>query len=327
MGFSAAVIGGVGALSGMFGGGGAGDVKAPPSYQFQNMGGADVGAYGGIQGLGQFGNLATGTLPYAQSTFNQQFNNPYAGGAQSGANFASGLGQNAALGAYGAGSQLTGAGKGALPYAQQIFQTSMDPQQALYNRTFQQTQDAVNAQNAASGISTTPYGAGVAGEALGNFNMNWQNQQLQRQALGAQAGGGLIGQAGGAINTGTSLMNAAPGAYAQASAMPFGTYSGIGQNQNQFTSQYLSQILQAQGVPQQQIQDYIAYLSAGTSQQNANTALFQQQLNQNQMAFNQQQQYGSQLGKSLYGIGQGPSGGWGSFFGGGGGGGMQGTLP
>ena len=310
MGLTTGIIGGIGALSGLFGGGGASNIQSPPSYSYMNMPGADAGAYGGIGNLSQYGNAGASTLPYATNTFQGLYNNPYAAGAQGGANYASGLGQTAALGAYGAGANLTGAGIGMLPYASSIMNTAMDPQGALYNQTLGQVTNAANAQNAASGISMTPYGAGVANTANSNFNINWENNQLAREATGASAAGGLLSNAGGAINTGTGIMNTAPGQYASAAAMPYATAAGIGQGQNAATSSYLSNIMQAQGIPQQQIQDYLTYMQGGTAQQNANTNLMQTQINQSNAAYNQQMGYGTMLGSSLYGIGKGPTGGW-----------------
>src|SRR5258708_23118892 len=105
---------------------------------------------------------------------------------QQGAGVASGLGQNAAMGAYGAGGQLMGAGQQLLPWGQQIMNTGFDPQQALYHRTQQQTQDQTRAGLEARGLDSSPYGAGVEGQTMANFNIDWQNQQLQRQAPAAR---------------------------------------------------------------------------------------------------------------------------------------------
>jgi hypothetical protein len=78
----------------------------------------------------------------------------------------------------------------------------MDPQQALYNRTMQQTLDQTRAINAMSGVGTSPYGAGVAGQTMANANLNWQNAQLQRQMqglIGASQGASTQSQLGGQI--------------------------------------------------------------------------------------------------------------------------------
>lgn len=144
--------------------------------------------------------------------------------------------------AYGSGANAMTAGQqtwGALaPYASSALQTGFDPQQALYQRTQQQVQDQTNSQNAMSGVASTPYGAAVADQANSNFNIDWQNQQLQRQQTGAQTAEGLLGAGTSALNAGTSA--------------------------NQAGFQLGS------GINQQAIADFLAYLSGNT----ANSAAF-----------------------------------------------------
>src|SRR5262249_46318276 len=72
-----------------------------------------------------------------------------------------------------------------------IIEQGMDPQNALYGRTAQQLQDQTRAGLAARGILMDPYGAGVEGSTMSNFNIDWQNNQLQRRIAAAQAAGGL----------------------------------------------------------------------------------------------------------------------------------------
>jgi hypothetical protein len=321
MGMIGAAIGGVGALSGLFGGGGAGNVQLPP--QLPNVTDSANQAYG------LTGNMASTYNPYAQGalapatqTMNNLYNNPYAGFAQQGANYGAGLGQNAALSAYGGGQQLLGAGINQLPYAQSIMNTAMDPQQALFQQQQQLVSNQTNAQNVMSGLGTSPYGANVASNTMANFDINWQNNQLQREALGAQAAGGLLNQAGGAINAGAGIANAAPGQYAAATSMPYSTYAGIGQGQNQALSQYLGVGQAAQGIQQQPISDYMSYLQTAGGQ---NLSQSQLALQQQQQEFQQNAFFGQQLGQSLYGLGRGMGGG--GMFGSGTPGGSSAFLP
>ncbi len=181
-----------------------GQIAAQNAYNF------DVGqlfpqAQAGSAGL--YG-AATGGLPYGQNILNNAFspvwgqqtaaaqNNPFANMAVGG-----GL-QGAQLGQQGA-NQLQGAG-------QSLLQTGFDPQSALFNRSQQQLMDQTNAINAMSGIGGSPYGASVAANAMGNFDINWQNQQLARQA-----------QAAGAASP---LFQAAPGLAALSAGLPSGAY-------------------------------------------------------------------------------------------------------
>lgn len=86
----------------------------------------------------------------------------------------------------------------------QVLQTSQDPQNALYNRTAQQLTDQTRAAEYARGIQSSPLGASVESNALGNFNIDWQNQQLARQAQGLSAAQGAYGSAQGMGNSYTN---------------------------------------------------------------------------------------------------------------------------
>lgn len=305
MGISAGLVGLGGSLAGMFGGNQASNVHLPPQFNMPNMGGAAENAFQGIGGLQPFTNAAQGALPYAQNTFQSLYNNPYAGQFQQGAGTAGQLGTNAALGSFGAGAQTAGAGLGLFPGAQAVMQSGFDPQNALYNRTLQQVTDQTRSGLEARGLDNTPYGAGVEGQTLGNFNIDWQNNLLGREATAAGAAGGLVGQGAGAVNMGTGIMNQAPGQYLSSAAMPYATAMGIGGGQNQATSSMLGLAGQGQGIANAPIQDYFGYLGAGNqaggvANQQAGVGL--QQQNQ---GFQQQQMYGNALGRSLYGLGQG----------------------
>lgn len=71
--------------------------------------------------------------------------------------------------------------------ANAIQNTAFDPQNALYDRTRQQITDQTRAAEYARGIQSSPYGAAVESNALNNFNIDWQNQQLARQSQGVAA--------------------------------------------------------------------------------------------------------------------------------------------
>lgn len=81
--------------------------------------------------------------------------------------------------------------------ANSLLQTGFDPQNALFNQQTQQLQDQVRSSNAAAGVASTPYGAGLENQAQSNFDINWQNQQLARQQSALSGAGSAYGQAGG----------------------------------------------------------------------------------------------------------------------------------
>jgi len=144
----------------------AGQQQAAGGYQLQN-------ALNSLGYLPMLGNNAFS--PYFGDITGNLINNPYYGQALGGAQQAAGIG--------GAGAnQMAGA-------ANAVLGTGFDPQSALFNQGRQQTLDAANAANAAAGLGASPYGAGNTAQALSNYGINWQNQQLgrQTQALGAAA--------------------------------------------------------------------------------------------------------------------------------------------
>ena len=278
----------------------AGGVQLPSMIQAQNMPQAFGQAYGQIGNLGStYSPLGSAVLPYAETTMNQQYASPYAGQAMAGASGAAGLGQGAALTGYNTGAGLTGAGMSMIPYASSIMNTAMDPQQALYNRTLNQVQQQVGAQNAASGVGTTPYGAGVMDQALSNFNIDWQNNLLNRQATGASAAGGLLSSGAGVAGQGVNMMNQAPTTLSQTSSIPYATYSGIGTGQDTALSNLLNIGSQGASLSNMSISDLLSYLGMGNQTTSVANQTAQTGLNQSALAFNQLASLGSGAGKLI----------------------------
>lgn len=305
MGIVAGLGGLVGGAMGLFGGG-TNQPSAPPMYQLQNLPGADTAAFGGIGNLSNYtGGFTGATTGPAFNTFQNLYNNPYAGGFQTGANAAGFLGQAAASGAYGTGGALTQAGLGTIPWAQQLFQSGFDPQQALYNRTQQQVTDQSRAGLEARGLNMTPYGAGVEGQTLSNFNIDWQNQQLLRQIQGAQGASGLLAQGGNLANIGTTMQNNAPGAYFSASGLPYGAFNTIGGGQNAAINQLLGIGGAGANLQNLPIQDYLSYLQTGNQFNQTANQSYGLQLQAQKQQFDEQMKLGQMFGSSLYGLGQG----------------------
>lgn len=259
----------------------AGNVGLPPQQSTQ-IGGTIGGAQQGIQGLSPYTQMGQSFAPYAQQAAMNMYNNPYSGQAMAGAAQAAPYGVAAGQAQFGAGASM-------IPYAQQVAQTAMDPQQALYNRTLQQTMDRQNAQMAQAGVGTTPYGQGLQSQNLANFNMDWQNQQLQRQLAGLQG-------AGGAYQTATGLMAQAPQTMAQSAAIPYATAQNIGQGQLGALQGGLGVGTAGANLSNLPIQDYLSLLSG---QNQANQVANQQAglgLQQSQLGWQQMAQLGQGLG-------------------------------
>lgn len=324
MGIASGVAGLVGGLSGLFGGGGNPMPPAPPSFQMPNMGGAANNLYGGIQGLQPFSNLGQSSLGYGQNIFGAMQNNPYASSFQGGGNTAGALGQQQALNQYGLGSSMIGAGTNLGNLAGSVVNSAFDPQSQLYGYLQNQNTQQSQANAAAAGLASTPYGIGLANQSNQLFNMNWQNQQLQREESGAQTAGGLVTQGAQLQGQGNALQAAAPGQYYGASGLPYGTFNQIGNDQYANLNQYLGIGGSGLNLANAQNQGWQNYLQLGNQSNQIANQLYGLQLGAQQQQFNQNQAFGSAIGSGLYNIGRGFTGGMsspflGSMFSGGGG--------
>lgn len=78
-----------------------------------------------------------------------------------------------------------------------ILETSMDPRGVLKNRMQHDLTEQQRAAQYARGIQSTPYGAALENEANNKFEMDWQNEQLARQAQGLQSAQSAYGNSQG----------------------------------------------------------------------------------------------------------------------------------
>lgn len=311
-----------------FGGGpSASNVNIPQPYQLPGMGTAASGALAPLANY-PGANMGGWSVPLAQTTGTNLYNNPYAGGYQAGAGTAGALGQGAATTAYGAGGGLISTGQGDIAAAQPfvadastIMNLGLDPQSALYARTLQQVQDQTRAGNLAAGVGTTPYGAGIEAQNVSNFNIDWQNQALQRAAAGAQGastaagiGTNLTQTGAGLVGQGAGLQAAAPGQYLTASGMPYGAYEAIGTGQYGALTGAQNVASGAQGLYQAPITGYQQYLGIGNQANQVANQNYQLQLAQQNAAFNQMQTNYGNIGAGISGIGGAFGGGtgWGA---------------
>jgi hypothetical protein len=108
------------------------------------------------------------------------------------------------------GNWMSGQGANLYGMGNQLYQTGFDPQQQLYTQQRQLEQDQARISQASRGIQTTPYGAGLENQAMQNFDINWQNQQLQRQLAAAQGTGSLYAGGAGQMLGGQGLAAGVP---------------------------------------------------------------------------------------------------------------------
>jgi len=179
--------------------------------------------------------------PVAQNIFNQDFlHNPFMGEAMAGARDVANLGVPAGKSLVGAGNQLLSLG--------------FDPQQALFNQTSNQLLNQQNAINAMSGTAGTPYGAGVTGNTMSNFDLNWQNNLLNRATQGAQG-------AASAFGAGLPMISGS-------AALPYQTKQGFGQADLGAMGNVINIGMERYALPQQTLNDLESYLQLGQSASN-----------------------------------------------------------
>lgn len=211
-------------------------------------------------------NIPTQTVPTIEAAGWGQVNNPYQGMAQGAAN---------AAGQYGTGTlspqmtsgatSLFGLGNTGSPYGARILQTGFDPQNSLYNSTVQHVTDQSNAINSMYGLGSSPAGAGLTQNTIANFNMDWQNQQLQRQAEAAQGYGNIVSGVGQAYSGGANLGVAGQSELVSSGALPYNTYNtGQGNIINALNS-VSSGAQNAFGLTGNELNALAAYLKLGQS--------------------------------------------------------------
>lgn len=226
---------------------------APRGPDLPNQSGAAASLFGDIGGMT---NPFSGVQPVAFDQLLAMMNNPYLkqymqAAGQSGQAFT------------GAGNQ---AGQGAnllMQNARGLEKSGFDPQHALQKQLQGQVQDQSNVNNAMYGLQSSPYGAGVANQNMTNFDINWQNQQLQRQ-LAAQQG------IGADVSGAQGLNQARANDFMAGGAAPYGAYRGGVGDINSALQQYLTMAQGGNQSQNQALQDWMQYLGLGNAAANTN---------------------------------------------------------
>lgn len=304
-GLAASAISAASSIYGMVNAGGGGQGSTVPGvFQPPNQAGQAGRFQAGVNAMFPYALSIPGqVIPGLEGATSALTSNPYVPLAQASANTAGAYGLGTLAPNQAAGSSalfgLGGMGAGAAP---QILSTGFDPQQALYNRTQQQIIDQSNAINSMYGLGSSPAGAGLTQKAIENFNIDWQNQQLARQAQAAQAFGNLSTGAGRDFAGGTDLGAAAMGTFQTAGGIPYGTFQQQQQDKISALNALSSGAAGAFGLDQNTLNAIAAYLKLGQSA----TAIGQTGAMD---VFNQGQTLGKNLGSAITGLGQlfGPS--------------------
>lgn len=217
----AAIGGSLGSAAKGIIGGQQGGSKSPNTYVPTGLGTADTTWQSALQQLMQQIQGAGGQItPEIAQAFTALLGIDRSGigpaGAQAGQQYGQLAGQ-----AGQAGNFLNNMGQGVGQAGQQLWQTAQDPQNALRNQVQQQVVDASRAGTSARGIGMGGEAAGIENKAVNDFLLNWQNNQLQRQATGLSGYANASNQAGRDVAGGLAAGALAP-EYTQQSAMaPF----------------------------------------------------------------------------------------------------------
>lgn len=248
--------------------GSSGNIFSPGSSDLNNQN-QNYNALGS-QNFQALSGIAPQVSSQAQTLGQQGAANPYAGQAQTGANAASAYGTGTVVPGQQAGAQaLQGAGAASAGYIPQALAAGFDPQNALYNQKSQQSMDQTNAINAMNGVAGTPYAAGVAGQANQNFNTDWLNQALGRQATAAGTASALTNNANTGYGGASTLGQSAISTQAGASGLPASTYSQNITDALKALAGENTVVGGATGNNDQAMSQILSYLGYGTSATNA----------------------------------------------------------
>jgi hypothetical protein len=268
----------IGSVAGGLLGGAAGSGGGAPSLgsiypnAFQNS-----QSYQGLAGnnIANANTAQSSAAPAALATFNQAQNNPYTAAFQQGAGTAgsalTGVGNQSLANS----SALSGASNSLLPYMQQVMNQGADPQNALFNQQQQLVTNQSNAQNAANGI-TGPWAAGTTGQNLSNFDINWQNNQLNRALQALSGGGAALGQAGQGFNQAQSIGGQGAQDIYAGTGLPYNTANQITGQQNTNINDLINSLGGINNIDSGTMQSLLQYLG-----QAGNYALGQNQSQQN----------------------------------------------
>ena len=222
------------------------------------------------------------TSPEIAAASAQSFNNGQAANAAYGQAYQQGAG-NAGQAYNGLGVNATNAAnldftgaQGLMAAGQQTYQNALDPNQAQYNLSLNNLTQQTGATNSQYGLGSSGAGAGIQNQALSNFGINWNTQQLQNQIAGLGAYGSAANQAAGLNTNAAALGNTGAQSYLESGQVPYNTAQTIAGQPGQLGSQYATQLNTGVYNPASAQQSLDSnYLSQGNSAiQQSNSAVY-----------------------------------------------------
>lgn len=171
-----------------------------------------------------------------------------------------------------AGTALTGLGNSDLAtqqqllgYGQQVMNMGLDPNNAAYNLALNNLTQQTGATNSMYGLGSSAAGAGVQNQALSNFGINWNTQQLQNAEGALSAYGNIANVAGNYGSQGASALTQAPQYTLYGGQVPYNTAQTIAAVPGQLGSTYGSYLNSNVYGPAESIQQgIIPYLNYGS---------------------------------------------------------------
>lgn len=212
---------------------------------------------------GQYTNNPLGQYGQQSLTAGLGANSQYGPGYQSAANAAGTGYTNAGTALTNLGNLDLGTQQSLLNAGQQVYQNSLDPNKAQYDLSLNNLVQQTGATNSMYGLGSSAAGAGVQNQALSNFGINWNTQQLQNQIAGLGAYAGAANTAGSYGQAGANALTQAPQYTLAGGATPYNTAQTIagvpGQLGNTYGSYLNSNVYgPAEGI-QSQIIPYMNY--------------------------------------------------------------------
>ena len=193
----------------------------------------------------------------------------------------------------GASGAMLNQGQGLDQAGQQLWQTALDPQNALRDKLQQQVTDASRAGTSARGIGMGGAAAGIENQDVNNFLLNGNNDHLARQAPGLQGYANAANQSGRQYAGGLTAGALAPQYTTQGAMAPFNAGVTAAGYPMQAANQYTSAL---SGLNQQYgglLSSIIPYLNSGQGATNQAFGQGQTGLNNLTTGLNQLGNFGS----------------------------------
>jgi hypothetical protein len=202
-----------------------------------------------------------------------------------------------------------------------IWNAAADPRSQIHDFQRGQAIDTSRAADTSRGVAMSPYSSGNESTAVRNFEMDWQNQQLNRMRAGSQG-------AGQAYDASFGYGAAQPAATQMAAQVPIQAQQQVAQAPMDYASQFTNaqnfNVMQPNMGMQNQAMGYMPFatgVASGQYNQDFQRAMMQyQMMNKAQGQLNMGYDLNSGAGNPASYMGMGG-------MGGGGGGGMPSGLP